>query len=290
MKKAIVVFFLIFFGFQIDSFAQIPNEHSSIRRGRGKRYVKNYQRVMGHHPSSFVIRAKGDNSDGVADYLLGTLPTMENTYLHIYFGVKKLMPGDVKEDTALVIVGAKQVRDAGGNLMLEHDTRSGMWATPHFEPNCCVPFDSEFDYADHNETQGCKLSDCTAGAIDDRMAKEYIHNFQLNDGNIPGPTPVIYATESFIVSANDIREYLRAYPEVEYLQFYIGEKTTLGTYDNLTLMIVGLDKNGKHIWDGNTDGYAYLFDETMPCPRCNIVNDSRMDDHHQDGTDDSKKR
>jgi hypothetical protein len=292
MKRTFILFVLFFLGYESGLLAQLPNSHSSIRMWKGRQYVRKFQKYVEQHPSSFLIKMKNSDGDGLGDYLLNTKKTLENAYLHVYFGAKQLSQGGIKQDTALVFIGAKQVRNPStGAVTLAHDyDNSKIWATSKYQPNCCVPFDTNFDPIDRNYTQGCDINDCVTGIISENDAKSYIHNFQLNDGNDPANPTVIFTTESFLISANDMRDYLSRYPEVEFLQIYIGYNYSLARYDNLTLLFVGVDKNGRHIWNFDEAGNTYMFDECNPCPICLVDYDSKIDDHAQGASTSAQRK
>jgi len=257
------------------AFAQVPAEHSSVSMHKGRRQVKRMQVGLGQHPSSFVMKAFSGNEDGIGDYLLGTYRTMENAYLHVYFG---------KDDknTMLVITGAKLEMDHHtGKPTLAHDkSRSEVWATACSEPKSGVPYDCDFDFLDYSKGEPCDFSRCGEGAISKATAKSYIKNFQSGNYNELCCDQKVFTTESFLLSANDIRDYLKTHPGVAYLQFYVGYRSQ-ETIDDVTILVVGLDKLGHHVWDGNGEGYAMMFNKATACPQCNVVNDKELDFHLQ---------
>ncbi len=280
MKRVFIILAIVLFGCDFAALAQIPVQHSTINYHKGKRYVSRFQRALGQHPGSYLVKARGNNEDGIADYLLGTYATLENAYLHIYFGARN----SNASDTNLVITGALLTTKSDGTPTLQHDkAKSGIWITPKHEPNACLPYDRAFDFLYCDKAQNCDISDCGDGVSDAKTAKSYIANFQRNDGNrLDCCKPLILTTESFLLSANDIRAYLKEYPEVEYLQFYVGYKGQ-ERFDNLTVLVVGVDKVGHHIWDFDESHYISMFNEAIPCPTCNVVDDRSIDYHRQSG-------
>ena len=283
MKKAIVVFILFFFGIDVHSYAQ---SGSIIKTSVGKRHVKRFQSYR-LHPSSFLIKSLS-KGEGIGDYLLGASDN-QKTYLHLYFGTK-ITPdgqGGEKKEKMMVITGAVQESDGQGGTRIVHDSRSKFWATPVSEPNCCVPFDQDIDYMDGG-ADNCDIANCTVGIIDTAMAKEYIKNFQRgNDNEVYWPK--VFVTESFIMSANEIKNYLQYNRGIEYLQIYMGYKYQ-ERYDNFTAMLIGTDNMGRHIWGRDVNDNQTMFDESDPCPTCLVQFDASMDYHHQDGTAMDRKK
>lgn len=258
-----------------SAFAQVPAEHSSVSMHKGRRQVKRMQVGLGQHPSSFVMKVYNDQEEGIGDYLLGTYKTMENAYLHVYFGKSE-------KDTLLVITGAKleMDRETGGPALVHDKGKSGVWATACSEPESGVPYDCNFDFLDYSKGEPCDFSRCGDGAISKAIAKSYIKAFQSGNYNELCSNQRVFATESFLMGANDIRDYLKKHPGVAYLQFYVGYRSQ-ETIDNVTMLVVGLDKLGHHVWDGDSEGYALMFDKATACPQCNVVNDKDLDFHPQ---------
>jgi hypothetical protein len=275
MRKVSFVTAILLCCFAGTALAQIPSEHSSVSMHKGRRQVKRLQESLGQHPSSFVMKAYSDDEDGIADYLLGTYQTMENAYLHVYFGRDE-------KGTLLVVTGAKlEMNHHTGNPTLAHDKKSGLaWATACREPKSGVPYDCNFDFLDYSKGEPCDFSSCSDGAISLPTAKAYIRSFQSGNYNERCCDQKVFATESFLLCANDIRDYLKRHPGVAYLQFYIGSRSQ-ETFDNVTMLIVGLDKLGHHVWDGDGEGYAMMFNKATACPGCNVVNDKDLDFHDQ---------
>lgn len=257
------------------AFAQVPAEHSSVSMHKGRRQVKRMQVGLGQHPSSFVMKAFSDGADGIGDYLLGTYQTMDNAYLHVYFGKND-------KDTMLVITGAKLEMDRStGNPTLVHDkSGSAVWATACSEPKSGVPYDCNFDFLDYSKGEPCDFSRCGDGAISKATAKSYIKNYQSGNYNELCSDQKVFSTESFLIGANDLRDYLKRHPGVAYLQFYLGYRSQ-ETIDNITILVVGLDKLGHHVWDGDGDGYAMMFNKATACPQCSVVHDKELDFHRQ---------
>jgi len=274
--KRLLLLTLVLVCFGLATFAQVPREHSRTGMRRGKREIERFQLGLGQHPSSFLIKAWSDDEDGIADYLVGTYKSLENAYLHIYFGVND-------GDTALVMTGAKLVMDKStGAPVLEHDkAKSGVWVTATHDPYTGVPYDLDFDFLDRCKGEPGDFSKCTDGVSTIGNARECIKNYQEHDGNGSACCKsVIFTTESFILSANDLREYLNQHHDVEYLQFYLGYKS-LERMDNVTVLVVGVDKFGHHIWNCDEEGYIRMFNKATSCPTCNILNDKDLDHHRQ---------
>jgi len=282
MKKGLLVFAFIFPAFLPATFAQMPSDHSLVEVSKGRAQVQRLQRGCKAHPSSFIIKAFDKQKNGIGDYLLCSDLHNDLPYLHIYLGAKESATDDAKKDPVLVITGASRIRNINtGKMFLAHDRQySNIWATPIHEPDCCVPFDCDFDYADRYNMKECDLSDCTTGMISASTASGSIRGYQESDCNIFVPHRIIYEAESFIMSAGDIRKYLCKNPEVVYLQFYIGFRPFA---DELTVFLVGLDSKGHHIWDYNDQSVPYLFGNAVTCPKCTIEYDPSIDFHHQGG-------
>jgi hypothetical protein len=70
---------------------------------------------------------------------------------------------------------------------------------------------------------------------------------------------------SFLVSAPDLVSYIKD-GNIVALQVYLAKD-----FNRLTLVFVGLDANGKHVFmtDGNNNYYA--LEHCMPCPTCNVT-------------------
>jgi hypothetical protein len=281
MNKLLLSFLLLFLATAWCASSQIPAEHSSVVISRGRNFVKRFQLEVGGSPSSFMIKAYGEQGKGIADYLLGTYPTMENAYLHIYFGLEQ-GESDLGEGGGplLVITGAKLANNTpGGKAYLQHDIRkSGFWATSRCEHACKSPFDLDFDQTDRNRV--ADISGNSDGVIDTAVARTSISAFQQMNCNEHHDRSRDLQTESVVLCANDIRAYLRKYPEVVYLQFYMAVKP-LHNSDNFTLVMVGLDQVGHRIWDRNEDGVPCVFNRGISCPGCSIAHDNRIDYHSQ---------
>jgi hypothetical protein len=281
MKKAIVVILLIILQAG-QSFARLPPVNSLVALTRGKKYVERFQGCSGWHPSSFIIRARDNDGNGIGNYLSATCDMQEDAYLHIYFGVKKSAKADGENQSVLVLTGAKMASNPyTGYKFLAHDYQhDALWATTMNEPMGKVPFDIDFDFSDRYNTGDADLGSCTTGAIDKETAREYIKGFQYNDCNNSARGSTKEEAESFLMSVNDIRAYLCKCPEVVYLQFYLGHKPE-SSYENLTILVVGLDKLGHHIWNFNDQGEPYLFGKGVPCPKCTVEYDASIDYHRQ---------
>lgn len=260
-------------------FAQMPGKHAAVPVARAKAQVRHFQADCQLHPSSFIIKAFGDRQTGVGDYLLNTYCTPGNRFLHIYFGEKEKAAGE-KNEQVLVITGAGYAKNFNtGRRHLANDWQnSPVWITPVSEPGCCVPFDCDFDCNDMYTNKTCTVSDIGIGLATHATAAAAIRAFQVRDCNTSRKGGAIIETESFLVNADDIHDYLCRNPHVQYLQFYLAYKPLA---NETTLFITGLDGNGKHVWSYGDNGVPYLFGNAVSCPRCSIDFDETLDYHAQ---------
>jgi len=278
MKKQIVIFSLLLLPV-LSAVAQLPARHSAVPVARAKAQVRHFQEECQYHPSSFIISTYGNTGSGIRDYLLNTYCTPGNRFLHIYFGEKET-PGNDKNQQVLVITGANYAKNLNtGRKHLANDWQnSPVWITPVSQPGCCVPFDCDFDYNDTYTNRDCRMSDISDGLATHAAAAAAIRAFQVRDCNSGRKGDAIFETESFLVNADDIHDYLCRNPHVQYLQFYLAYKPLA---NETTLFITGLDKRGKHVWSYGDNGVPYLFGNAVNCPDCSIDYDETLDYHVQ---------
>jgi hypothetical protein len=283
MKKMILAFAVLFLGILTTSSAQIPGLHASVGMARGRQILSQFRSDFCGPQGSFIIKAYDDEGGGIGDYLLGTYPTLENAYLHVYFGFDKAGQDDIYAPT-LIVTGAKlKAGSTKVNARLSHDrNRGGFWALPMRDKDCGIPFDCDLDQTNHNVHMVVDISNLASGIVDNASAATTIRNFQAGNDNEWAGRKRCSETESFLLCANDVRAYLRKYPEVVYLQFFIGYRAQ-GNCDNLTILMTGIDPAGHHIWSKDDEGFSYVFDKAVACPGCSIDHDSRVDYHRQSG-------
>jgi ssDNA-binding Zn-finger/Zn-ribbon topoisomerase 1 len=278
MKRVVFLLAILVFCFDQVSKAQVRVLDAEINSQKGRRFVNKFQRALGQHPGSFLIKANSSEANGIADYLLGTFKTLENAYLHVYYG--KLESGD----TVLVMTGATLTEDNNGHPVLKHDNaRSAIWVTKVQESHTVVPYDKNYTFVFCDNSENCDISNCGDGIIDEETAAGYIANFQQNEGHIcSGCGPAVHPTESFLLPANAIRAYLKRYPDVAYLQVLMGGQDP-DRPEKFTILVAGLDNTGHHLWDFNEARFKSMFGDATPCPKCKVVDDRRIDHHRQDG-------
>ena len=238
----------------------------------GRTFIVNFQNLnpipVNRHPSSFLL-----NANDLSDYLAKTKIPLNDCYLHIYFASRDVACTDV----FLVIAGTVYLSSE-----IVHDpTLTNVLCTKLAEPNCGTLYDKYLDGNDHNAGD---IALCNTVPIEkkDRNLKTWLTNYQNaypQGGGIPFDN-----TQSFLICANSLRDYLLD-PQgtVEYIQFYIGRDPSNKQLnkDHLTLVVIGVDGNGKHI--PGTDIYgngSNVFNESIPCPKC-YVNTDIMDNVQQ---------
>lgn len=278
MKKQVILFSLPLLS-ALSAIAQLPAKHSAVPVSRAKAQVRHFQEQCRYHPSSFIIKAYGNTGSGIGDYLLNTYCTPGNRFLHVYFGEKEKSGNELNEQV-LVITGAGYAKNLNtGRKHLANDWQnSPVWVTTVSQPGCCVPFDCDFDYNDTYTNKGCTMSDIGDGLETHATAAAAIRAFQVRDCNSGKKGDVIFETESFLVNADDIHNYLCRNPHVQYLQFYLAYKPLA---NETTLFITGLDKRGRHVWSYDDNGVPYLFGNAVNCPNCSIDFDETLDYHVQ---------
>lgn len=278
MKK-LLVFAAILATFTSYSFAQIPSKHAAVPVAHARPQAHHLQECCQIHPSSFVIRAHSADGTGIGDYLTHTYCTPGNRFLHIYIGEKELGKNETQQ--VLVITGAGYTTDYNtGRKHLANDWQhSPVWITQANEPAGCIPFDSDFDLYDEYDGDQPDLEHIGAGVVSRAVASAAIKAFQVNDCNHASGKQRTLETESFIINADDVQNYLHRNPHVQYLQFYLGYKPL--AYET-TIFIAGLDSRGRHVWSYGDNGIPYLFGHAANCPNCSIDFDESLDFHQQD--------
>ena len=293
--------------------------------------ISNYQASTIHttEHSSFLIKTFDETTDvtgsicncnGLGDYLVNN--QADNCYLHIYVASKS----NDGSDQFLVITGVTLI---GG--VLKHDPNSKIWKTTKTDP-CCI-IDDGLDGSVSNDINGCNVDPCDIGYVPNQPPDvthtaewnplmQNIQWYQMAKNNTPCQSPItlpstINSTESFLISANEIRDYLRsgtpssqsgtpvppnpnAQNAAKYLHFYYGSNdqsnsssdelgNKLSIKDSLAIITIGVNieedaTEGYHVFSksGSLIHFTnYVFDEGLPCPLCNINFDAKLDCHFQ---------
>jgi hypothetical protein len=292
-------------GFDGPATATIPPA-SPIKRQTGRSKINHF--LKNHVPSSFLINIFDPNTaKGLGDYICKTDPNID-CYLHIYLAYNKLDGSD----QFLIIAGT--ILTQNGDM--KHDSSApGIWRTSSIHTdNCCIISDKL--NINNSVTSACDISTINTDfgliLISDptqvTQTMQYLKNYQkLKNENQDGTLNPI-ATESILVSANDLRDYLlsggydASVPAnninnpVQYLHLYFGTSQLPNSpnLDSLAIIIVGAEKlnsadqtvkNGVHNFSISSSGvasrlYSYVFDEGFPCPKCNVDRD-KIDYHNQ---------
>lgn len=100
-------------------------------------------------------------------------------------------------------------------------------------------------------------------------AQKYITNFSTLDENYGYPT-------SLLIRADNIRTLI-AKTNVKCLQVYFGYD--ISQHYRLTILIVGVNGNGKHIYFKDAAGAveASILEHCVPCPECGVTKDASVD-------------
>ena len=303
MKKIIFITLMIIYIFPITYLHAQDNSISSskVKRKNVGTMVENYQNAE-IYPSSYLLLAQP-----VINYLQNNL-TDQDIYFHVYFASdgQKL---DNTKNVSLILMPATY---NAGNKQYIHDPN---WNTPFSTCLCQLPstlsdathiplydnLDTYIDRVDVND--GSKnianqnVTKCTTATVTADAAANMIASFQNKRPNILNSPPVAgdfnsMYTQSFIVYADDLREFINSSPTssagepLSFFQIYLAIDPTQTSVDKLTLVIVGLDADGNHMYKpgGISIGSVNLltlshsaFNESMPCPQCNTVQ-SAFDD------------
>lgn len=77
------------------------------------------------------------------------------------------------------------------------------------------------------------------------------------------------AVASFLYDPVVLSSYINNATGISKLHFFLAQDNA----GNLKIVISGIDANGNHIFINDGNGGYYVFDNSYPCPNCNITND-----------------
>lgn len=273
MKKQFLYSFLFaipFLEVSYKSQAQIdiPTAHG---------YITNYQAQPGHYPGCFLV-----NADGLRSLLVPA--PVDEVYLHIYLAswYENFI------DPFLMFVRTKKI-DA---THYKHDlTKNYALISTKLDVGSCVIYDFGLDGNDEFHDNFCNINTCYTSTLDKDEASQYIYNYQTNRHQCPdapiGTPPCVgdyENTQSFNFKADTFITYLNNF-KIKYVQIYLAKKNDLSNADQLTLVIVGVDYNGNHIFYNSNQ----VFDECNPCPKCFVEKEIGFDYERQDLLDSNKE-
>jgi|GEM_PF-3190382 len=144
--------------------------------------------------------------------------------------------------------------------------------------NAGVKYDS-LDPSMGNTLNFVGVSDNVA-SIYDTLAQSNISSYQYYEDTDAS------LTYSFLIDAGQLKSFLTTPAlqspattggnNVPYLQVYFAYKNATPGDANLTLILVGVNSAGKHVYY-KAGGINYVFEQCVPCPECAIDPDKRLD-------------
>jgi len=297
MKRYIIT--IIYFFHLSYSFAQGPTlpPLSPIIVGDANKLITTYNST--HPDGSFLIQLFTTDKTGLGDYICDPKNSKTDIFLHVYIASKDGSNKNDGSDQFLII--AATIPDPATKKTLIHDPKAlGVWMTNYRSPRNCVATDN-FDN-NNGLTFGCQVDNKTTYGLVDLAnigtLTPYLKNYQSQ--NVVAGQIISNVTESFLISGNDIRTYLEqgydaspggtggANNPEQYFQFYFGTNSIAipnTPPDNLTMILIGVGQKMNN-W-GNNKGFRifatdkYLFNEGLPCPKCNVTKDVNLDNHPQ---------
>ena len=247
-----------------------------IARATAKGYIMDYQSGHVNEPNSgsFLI-----NASGLKDYL-GVTPA-NGIYLHIYIAAGYSSSNDP------FLILARTLRVNGDDSFYHDPNVPNVIATTKTGDHCCVHIDANLDGPQDYYGQLCNGITSTV-SINKSLANGFLMNYQIDSNqciaNPPNCVTVFNRTQSFIFNATTLQTYLNDNSIVS-LQIYFAKKTLPNT-DRLTLVMVGINFLGQHVYYPTNS----VFDECNPCPRCRVQHDNDLDYEHQDYVDTEMER
>jgi len=239
------------------------------------------------YPSSFLIQSSVlYNYFNSFNSLYAGIDT--NVYLHVYFAA------DNNDSIRLILVPT-----TWNDTNYVHDpTIDTFFITCLAQPNLYNVYDTKLDATDTNDNgNNNNASLCITNKVDTATARVMIRRFQREHPNMQKPivNKFMYKfTQSFMFEAEELNTFITNNPTdptdpttLNYIQIYLSINPEATTMDKLTLIFVGLDGNGNHMYYHNNNVSAALnifnkvLDECMPCPQCGAVLDSHIDDNPQ---------
>jgi len=88
-------------------------------------------------------------------------------------------------------------------------------------------------------------------------AKNMINNYSVKVNN---------TALSFLANGTDLNNYIGMLTSARYLQVYLAND-----FNRLTLIFVGLEANGRHVYLSDPSGNCYVLENCMPCPICDVA-------------------
>ena len=207
---------------------------------------------------------------------------------------------DSQNNLRLILVPATW-DDANKNYVNYHDGSGTVMTTRLAQPDLYNVKDPTLDVIDTNNIPPNNNDNlCSANITTDAIAKAMILSFQTNHKYelTRAATGHQYKfTQSFMLLADDLLTFLQNFPTdmndpstLRYMQIYLAVDPTLPSMDKLSLILVGLDGNGNHIYNPYSSAVlssvlsqilnGSLFDESMPCPQCGVVCDAALDGNY----------
>jgi len=293
-----------------DLYAQAPPVlpvPSPIKVRQAHQQIQRFQSTANHDNSSFLISAfnpnysPAANNAGIGDYILSTYNAAgvsPDCYLQIYLAANKWNAGASTASGYFLVIAAVNYNSITG---VTTHVPGMLWMTSLAQGNCCVKQD-QMDGTDNDDVAGCNIKNSSYGLLNTpaalAIAKQGIVNYQsINDPQQTGTNNLKLVTESFVISANDFRDYLvsggttTSNNPVQYIQFYLGKykaPAIAGQPDSLSIILVGVENDatdatvGDHLFSTpSTRVGSYVFDEGNPCPTCNVNQDGAIDFHPQ---------
>ena len=284
MKKYSFILLASLISFYVKAQQPVPLPiKSSKPASKAQKYISANETSSKYRPYSFLV----EGTDLTA-YLKKADP--KNSFLHIYFA--KMSNNPDTKDVFLAIIGAKENADKKA----EHDNSlNSLWCSSTSDQDECLLRDPYLDGPFLLSTPGCKITNCKPNIIPKATVKQYVVNYQglhpmfknkktrkqLDSLYKVKPYLGANATQTFLINANDLIAYLNkpAAKKIKYFQFYIGYNpgSKIANKDGLTIIIVGVDATGNHVYNETATVQYTVLDECNPCPKCSVVNDNDLD-------------
>lgn len=255
----------------ITTRATPPSANTMIPIASAHSLIAVYQStVAAHHPSAYLVKASGLKT------LLNNMSST-NCYLHIY-----LAANDVNCNSMFIglvpTIFDQNTQHIHHDLSTTYNTDLVLCST-ETDPNCCTIQDALDNGLDVYTSETCDITNCVESFIRKEDIVQSFSNYQTKFSNAGQTGPVYPHTQSFLINASQIRDFLNNPPagtSPQYIEFYIGYNSADNTTkDHLTILTVGVDANGNHIY-AQSGGQSQVFDESMPCPLCNVDADPKL--------------
>ena len=212
------------------------------------RYISD-PKVVDGAPNYFIVDAKM-----LSSYLIDAKNLNNIKYLHALL-MERIV--DSKPALDMAMVG---VDEEGNYAYIKNDTVDSVYYALSCLPSLSMSGVETLETPALPMSQVERIKKNYAERMEISDANTLINNYKTSFGSGIKDTTAF----SFLINADVLTSYLTSNPNVDYIQFYLGED-----HGRLTLVIADIIKD-KHIYFLNNHLKYCVLEHVMPCPVCDL--------------------